>query len=103
MGILVKKIKFFCKKHLHYFLKCYILMEQRKTNGSIAKLVRLQTATLSSSVRVRLEPPSECPGGEIGRRTGLKILRTLKSVPVRLRPWAPLFKKCCKANANVIT
>ena len=23
-------------------------------------------------------------------RTGLKILRTLKSVPVRLRPWAPL-------------
>ena len=33
---------------------------------------------------------NECPGGEIGRRTGLKILRTLKSVPVRLRPWAPL-------------
>ena len=32
----------------------------------------------------------KCPGGEIGRRTGLKILRTLKSVPVRLRPWAPL-------------
>ena len=57
----------------------------------MAKLVRQQTATLRSSVQVRLEPPLLCPGGEIGRRTGLKILRTLKSVPVRLRPWAPLY------------
>ena len=32
---------------------------------------------------------SICPGGETGRRTGLKILRALKPVPVRLRPWAP--------------
>ena len=59
----------------------------------MAKLVRQQTATLLSSVRVRLEPPLMCcPGGETGRRTGLKILRTLKSVPVRLRPWAPVIK-----------
>ena len=35
----------------------------------------------------------KCPGGEIGRRTGLKILRTLKSVPVRLRPRAPFLIK----------
>jgi lipoprotein-releasing system permease protein len=28
------------------------------------------------------------PGGEIGRRKGLKIPRNLNSVPVRLRPWA---------------
>jgi hypothetical protein len=33
-----------------------------------------------------------CPGGGIGRRTGLKILRALKPMPVQVRPWAP-FKK----------
>ena len=47
------------KKVLHKWGKYYILGEQRvKEVGSIAKLVRLQTATLSSSVRVRLEPPT---------------------------------------------
>ncbi len=30
-----------------------------------------------------------CPSGGIGRRTGLKILRVLKPVPVQVRPWAP--------------
>jgi hypothetical protein len=30
-----------------------------------------------------------CPGGEIGRHTGLKILRRLNSVPVRFRLRAP--------------
>ncbi len=30
-----------------------------------------------------------CPSGGIGRRTGLKILRVLKLVPVQVRPWAP--------------
>ncbi len=29
-----------------------------------------------------------CPGGEIGRRKGLKIPRMVTSVPVRLRPRA---------------
>ena len=31
-----------------------------------------------------------CPSGGIGRRTGLKILRVLKPVPVQVRPRAPL-------------
>lgn len=31
----------------------------------------------------------KCPSGGIGRRTGLKILRVLKLVPVQVRPWAP--------------
>jgi hypothetical protein len=31
------------------------------------------------------------PGGEIGRRKGLKIPRELNPVPVRLRPRAPCF------------
>ena len=30
----------------------------------------------------------QCPGGEIGRRKGLKIPRMVTSVPVRLRPRA---------------
>ncbi len=30
-----------------------------------------------------------CPCGGIGRRTGLKILRALKLMPVQVRPWAP--------------
>ena len=52
-----------CKKNEKRYCingeKYYILGEQRvKEVGSIAKLVRLQTATLSSSVRVRLEPPT---------------------------------------------
>ena len=32
-----------------------------------------------------------CPSGGIGRRTGLKILRVLKPVPVQVRPWAPSY------------
>ena len=31
-----------------------------------------------------------CPGGEIGRRKGLKIPRAVMLVPVRLRPRAPV-------------
>ena len=38
--------------------------------------------------------PSEvrvnCPRGEIGRHTGLKILCSVRGVPVRFRPRAPL-------------
>jgi hypothetical protein len=33
-----------------------------------------------------------CPGGGIGRRTGLKILRALKPISVQVRSWAPLKK-----------
>ena len=33
---------------------------------------------------------SQSPGGEIGRRKGLKIPRRVISVPVRFRPRAPL-------------
>ncbi len=32
-----------------------------------------------------------CPGGEIGRRKGLKIPRELTPMPVRPRPRAPPF------------
>lgn len=67
----------------------YANIYKQQKFGSIAKLVRQQTATLSSSVQVRLEPPTKCPGGETGRRTGLKILRVLKPVPVQVRPRAP--------------
>ena len=57
-----------------------------------------------TSVRLRAQPPftvtvnvipivevhlHQSPGGEIGRRKGLKIPRDLTPVPVRLRPWAP--------------
>ena len=56
--VFVKKIYFFNEKGLQLHEKYNILFKQRKNVGSIAKLVRLQTATLSSSVRVRLEPPS---------------------------------------------
>ena len=30
--------------------------------------------------------PTNCPGGEIGRRKGLKIPRLERAVPVRVRP-----------------
>jgi hypothetical protein len=33
---------------------------------------------------------SLCPGGETGRRKGLKIPRRSNSMPVRFRPWAPI-------------
>ena len=35
----------------------------------------------------------ECRGGGIGRRKGLKILRVILPVPVRVRPSAPAFAK----------
>ncbi len=35
---------------------------------------------------------SSCPGGEIGRRKGLKNPRGVSPVPVRLRPRAPKHK-----------
>ena len=36
----------------------------------------------------RIRPPP-CPGGEIGRRSGLKIRRLATVVPVQIRPRAP--------------
>lgn len=52
------------EKNLKKFLTntdcCGNIYEQQKF-GSIAKLVRQQTATLSSSVQVRLEPPTMMP------------------------------------------
>ena len=60
---------------------------------SVEHLTFNQRVRRSSRLRVTiLKMNSACPGGEIGRRTGLKILRTLKSVPVRLRPWAPFMR-----------
>ena len=107
LGILTKKSYFFNQKNIAFIVlnvntqkkvlktPCIIskYIVQYTSNldcdGSIAKLVRQKTATLRSSVQVRLEPPYACPGGETGRRTGLKILRTSNSVPVRFRPRAP--------------
>ena len=59
----------------------------------MAKLVRQQTATLLSSVRVRLEPPFYAQVAKLVDAQDLKSCGPLKSVPVRFRPWAP-FKKC---------
>ena len=39
---------------------------------------------------VRQKPVYKCRCGGTGRRTGLKILRWLNTVPVRFRPSAPL-------------
>ena len=49
-------------------------------------MVMLRTANPPTPVRFRPQPR---PGGEIGRRKGLKIPRRVTSVPVRLRPRAP--------------
>ena len=54
----------------------------------MAKLVRQQTATLLSSVRVRLEPPL-AQVAKLVDAQDLKSCGPLKSVPVRFRPWAP--------------
>ena len=43
------------------------------------------TLRSSSSQFPKLSP---CPGGEIGRRKGLKIPRPERAMPVRVRPWA---------------
>ena len=40
------------------------------------------------------------PGGEIGRRKGLKIPRDLNPVPVRLRPRAPIKSLWIKLNVG---
>ena len=42
------------------------------------------------------------PPGGIGRRTGLKILRIVKSVPVQVRGRAPLFFIKLYKDNNVI-
>ena len=53
---------------------------------------RGQTVNLLALLsKVRILPLPFCPGGGTGRRTGLKILRKLNSVPVRFRFWAFLF------------
>lgn len=57
-------------------------------------MVMQRIANPSIPVRFRTQPPinnaPQCPGGEIGRRKGLKIPRMVTSVPVRLRLWALL-------------
>ncbi len=44
--------------------------------------------TLASKNFPAREVQSRCPGGEIGRRKGLKILWPETAMPVRVRPWA---------------
>ena len=39
--------------------------------------------------RIKENYEEYCPGGEIGRRKGLKIPRGLTPMPVRFRPRAP--------------
>ena len=44
----------------------------------------------------------KCPGGEIGRRTGLKILGFVNTgVPVQVRPGAPLLSNLLKINTKM--
>ena len=55
------------------------------------RVVMQRPAKPCTPVRFRPQPPKclICPGGETGRRKGLKIPRDKNPVPVRLRPWAP--------------
>ena len=54
---------------------------------------------LNSLYIIRAVSIAKCPGGETGRRTGLKILRTSNSVPVRFRPRAP-FMNCASSSTG---
>ena len=51
-------------------------------------------------VRFRPQPfiTQTSPGGEIGRRKGLKIPRELNPMPVRVRPRAPMKSDVCFAH-----
>ena len=55
-----------------------------------SQVVRQRSATPSSPVQIWVAPPFYFSrSGGTGRRTGLKILRRLNSVPVRFRSSAP--------------
>ena len=55
-----------------------------------SQVVRQRLQNLYSPVRIWVPPPDRCRGGGTGRRTGLKIPRTARSVPVRFRSSAPI-------------
>ena len=55
-------------------------------HSQVGKAEDCNSSTIGSSP---VGTSKACPGGETGRRTGLKILRTSNSVPVRFRPRAP--------------
>ncbi len=66
--------------------------ESRTLLVSCSKVAqRWSTRLLTDRLRVRIPPlePYDCRGGGTGRRTGLKILRSLPIVPVRFRSSAP--------------
>ena len=75
--------------------KHQVLVDGQETELTYKEYQLLKMLIQNSGIVLQRTSINECPGGEIGRRTGLKILRTLKSVPVRLRPWAPF-------NAGVV-
>ena len=57
-----------------------------------SSMVELQPSKLITWVRFPSPAPTNRRGGGTGRRTGLKILRALKPVPVRFRSSAPIFQ-----------
>ena len=68
-----------------------------------SQVVRQRSATPSSPVQIWVAPPFYFSrSGGTGRRTGLKILRRLNSVPVRFRSSAPRRSKACFAPAFFI-
>ena len=67
----------------------------RSILGGVAKWLRRRSAKplfIGSTPIAASAMKDLSRGGEIGRRKGLKIPRTLESVPVRLRPSALIIK-----------
>ena len=92
------------RKVLQYLKSYCILSEHQGKAPSVRQLKRWFLSQVgkaedcnSSTVGSSPAGTSICLGGEIGRRTGLKILRTSNSVPVRLRPEAP-FLRCASSS-----
>jgi hypothetical protein len=87
-------------------LSLYCLKGSEITPHWLGGRVAMQwIANPCTSVRLRAQPPFSItgPGGEIGRRKGLKIPRDLSPVPVRLRPRAPFIPLFLRNAQNVIS
>src|SRR5438128_3333703 len=76
------------------------MLQPRKGRTAVNAHPRTPSQTLPTAAEEVLCHHSEsfysCPGGEIGRRTGLKIPGPERDVPVRFRSRAPLKSNCAK-------
>src|SRR5438128_1132553 len=76
------------------------MLQPRKGRTAVNAHPRTPSQTLPTAAEEVLCHHSEsfysCPGGEIGRRTGLKIPGPERDVPVRFRSRAPLKPNCAK-------